>query len=133
MAESFKINVEFRARSGFRIPERINVPLNSYIEWNVIDMDVNQSSRRFSNSGLKFQFYFRDRSPFDWKTQSATMLYIRPSSYGSGGMEYQLAPQIQLLAAGVAQERGEFKYGVRVFDNETNAKLHDDDPYLNVF
>src|SRR4051794_19077096 len=112
MAESLKIKVEFRVDRGLIIPEDIYVPLHSRVEWEITDMNVNQSARQFAGSGLEFHLYFPKSTPFNWYNQSARMAYERP--FSSGGQAFQLAPKQQLLAMGVAEERGDFKYGIRV-------------------
>lgn len=132
MAETYKVRVEFRANSGFTIPEDITVPLNSNIQWEITDMNTNQSGKRFNQSGLQFRLYFRDKSPFNWNIQSTNFQYPSPQNYSSGGMEYQLAPMTQMLAAGVAQEKGDFKYGVVVIDTANEETLYDEDPYIHV-
>lgn len=132
MADTYKIIIEFRADQGFNLPEHISVPLNSKLEWEITDLNVNQSSRRFRQSGLRFQLYFLGDSPFNWQVQTTNIRYPRPQSSGDG-REMQLAPLTQPLAVGVAQERGDFKYGVRVSDVENDEILYDDDPYIHVF
>jgi hypothetical protein len=136
MAEIFKVNIEFRIGRGFTFPEHIRIPLNSVIEWNVIDMSVNQSSRRFQQSGLKFQLYFPEKSPFNWTTQSVNFKYQRPSTGSGGGrsaIEFQMEPQLQPLASGEPLEKGDFKYGIEVSEIGASESLYDADPWLHVF
>lgn len=132
MADTYKIKIEFRADRGFNLPEHISIPLNSRIEWEITDLNVNQSSRLFRQSGLRFQLYFLGDSPFNWQVQTTNVRYPRSQSSGDG-REMQLAPLTQLLAVGVAQERGDFKYGVRASNVENDETLYDDDPYIHVF
>ena len=132
MAETFKVKIEFIVDRGFSIPEHISVPLNARIEWVVTDLNVNQSSRRFNQAGLRFHLYFSGDSPFNWNVKTTNLRYPRPQSSG-GGAQMQLAPMTHPLAVGIAQQRGDFKYGLRVIDVEHNGTLYDEDPYVHVF
>jgi hypothetical protein len=131
MAEPAKIKVEFRVDRGLTIPEDISVPLHTQIEWEITDMNVNQSTRRFAGKGLEFHIYFPQSTPFNWYNQSTRMDYTRPIS--SGGQAFQLAPKQQLLALGVAEEVGDFKYGIRVTDGSNGQELYDEDPWIHVY
>ena len=131
MGKTFKVKIEFRVDRGFRIPEHIHVPLSSNIEWEITDLNVIQSSRRFRHYGLRFQLYLSGKSPFNWESQFLDIKYPNPLSYGGGALAF--APMTQVLAAGVVQERGDYKYGVKVTDPESDETLYDEDPFIHVF
>jgi hypothetical protein len=131
MAENIKIQIEFRVDRGFVYPEHIRVPVNTRIEWEIIDLNVNQSSRQFFETGLTFELYFQNRSPFRWRRESVGFEYPRPTNTG-GGLSPQYAPMIKTLASAVAEEKGDFKYGIRVVDSINNSTIYDDDPWLHI-
>jgi hypothetical protein len=131
MEQTTKIDIKFSIDKGFEIPQHIRIPVNSQIEWNIIDMNVNQSSKLFNENGLKFELYFQKKTPFNWIKKSTNLIYEQSSNYGSYG--YQFQTKIQQLAAGIVSEKGDFKYGVKVNQINSSDLLYDEDPWLHVF
>jgi hypothetical protein len=131
MSGIFKVDVEFRVESGLLIPEYLNVPLHSKIEWNVVDRNPNASSRRFGRQGLLFNLYFPGDSPFDRKHYLSFLRYPDAPSYG--GRAPLLAPVNQMLVSAVTQKVGDFKYGINVVDIERKDMLYDEDPFISVY
>jgi hypothetical protein len=129
--EDFKIDVEFRLGKGLVIPEHISVPLNSRVEWNIVDKDVAESRNRFNGSGLKFTLYFQDKiSPFSWNQSESTLSYSMDDAKNNDGSYSEF--KVTKVASGSADQKGDYKYGIRVEDEKNKENLYDEDPWLHV-
>ena len=128
MAEIFRVNIEFTGdrEKLLRIPEKIEVPQYSILQWNIVNLDKYYFESEFWRRGLVFTIYFSDKSPFPWKRQ---FVQLREDP--------RILPyypnRIIRLAEEVANEKGDFKYGVKVDEGESNEPLYDEDPFLIVF
>jgi hypothetical protein len=105
------------------IPESIEVPQFSIVQWNIINFEKYREKTHRLERSLIFTLYFDKDSPFNWK-RNFVQLYDFPF-----GPFY---PKTIRLAEGVADVKGEFKYGVSVFDAEQNEPVYDEDPILKV-
>lgn len=130
MAELIKVNIDISERQEkliLKIPETIKVPVGSIVQWNIIGLD-----KRFNEPpmlwrrGLIFTLYFSGKSPFRWKRQFV-QLHQDPRFFP------YYPSNIVRLAEDIADEKGDFKYGVKVTDGESDETLIDEDPYLIVF
>jgi len=127
MAEIIKINVEITQQREklLRIPETTRVPQNSIVQWNIVGLDKYFDEPNFRRSGLIFTLYFSDKSPFRWKRQFIQLQDPHFFPYSPN--------RIIRLAEEVADEKGDFKYGVSVTEAETDKPLYDEDPRLIVY
>lgn len=134
MPETIQIEVRFNPEnreSIFGLPYRIEVNKGDTIEWVIKDHFVFenfffQSPR--SRRGVKFTLYFEETTPFQWKTESLRILNRFPPFYP------EKMPII--IATGVAETRGDHKYGLKLvsLENENRDEPdYDDDPYLRVY
>jgi hypothetical protein len=127
MAETIKINIEISKdrEKLLKIPERIRVPLNSIVQWNIVGMDKFFDLPEFIRTGLIFTLYFSDKTPFGWKRQ---FIQLQDPYF------FPFYPnRIIRLAEDVADEKGDFKYGVKVTEAEGDKPLYDEDPFLIVY
>jgi hypothetical protein len=122
------IPVTFNADRGLTFPEETIASKGDTIRWLLTDENVNRSSINFKE-GLEFAIYFDKKTPFDWAVNSTTMTYP-PTAVSNDGLQYQMTPQVQVLAQAVAKEKGDYKYGLRVLDLSEQRELYDDDPRL---
>ena len=127
MAEIIKINVEITEQREklLRIPERIRVPQNSIVQWNIIGLDKYFDRPNYGRGGLIFTLYFSDKTPFRWKRQFIQLQDPRFFPYYPN--------RVIRLAEEVADEKGDFKYGVSVTEAESDKILYDEDPFLIVY
>lgn len=128
MAELFRVNIEFTGELNklLHIPEKIEVPQYSILQWNIVNLDKYFYESDFWRRGLIFTIYFNDKSPFPWRRQFV-QLQDDPRFHPS------YPYRIIRLAEEVADEKGDFKYGVKVDDGESNEPLYDEDPFLIVY
>lgn len=128
MAEVYKIEIEFRPESNrpLFIPEKISVKQNTLIEWNIIGGDDFYLWDRYYRTGLVFMLYFDNKSPFSWQKESLRII---------GGPRFPLFNynQPMKLAEGLAENKGDFKYGVKVSEIGKDEPIFDEDPYINVY
>lgn len=127
MAETIKIDIEISENREklLKIPETTRVPHNSIVQWNIIGLDRYFDSPEFRRIGLIFTLYFSDKSPFGWKRQ---FIQLHDPHF------FPIYPnRLIRLAEDVADEKGDFKYGVRVTEAETDKQLYDEDPFLIVY
>lgn len=126
MAEIIKINIEVTSERQrlLLIPEKIEVPQFSIVQWNINDFDRYLYKARGRFESLIFTLYFDGNSPFIWKRQ---FVQLYDPQFGPF-----YAKTIR-LAEDVADEKGDFKYGISVFDTEKNEPIYDEDPYLIVY
>lgn len=127
MAETIIINIEISEdrEKLLKIPERTRVPVNSVVQWNIVGLDKYFDSPEFRRRGLIFTLYFSDKTPFGWKRQ---FIQLHDPHF------FPFYPnRIIRLAEDVADEKGDFKYGVRVTEAETDEQLYDEDPFLIVY
>jgi hypothetical protein len=126
MAELIKINIEVNSSEEklLSIPQRIEVPQFSVVQWNISDYGdyLYESNQR--RRSLIFTLYFEDKSPFSWKRKFIQLYHPYFILYYS---------TIIRLAEDVVDVKGDFKYGVSVFDADQNSQVYDDDPYLKVY
>lgn len=127
MAEIIKINVEITQQKEklLKIPETTRVPLNSIVQWNIVGLDRYFDEPNFRRRGLIFTLYFSDKSPFSWKQQFIQLQDPHFFPYYPN--------RIIRLAEEVADEKGDFKYGVSVTEAKTDKPLYDEDPFLIVY
>jgi len=125
MADVIRINIELtRNREKLLIiPERVEVPQFSVVEWNIINVDRDLYPILGRYGSLVFTLYFENNSPFRWKRQFIQIFEPR--------FEPFLSKTIRLVED-VADEKGDFKYGVKVVDAEKNETIYDEDPLLIV-
>jgi len=128
MAEIIKINVEITEQGDklLRISERTRVPQNSIVQWNIIGLHKYFNRPKFGRGGgLIFTLYFSDTTPFRWKRQFIQLYdsYIFP--------HYPYS--VIRLAEDVADEKGDFKYGVSITESASEKILYDEDPRLIVY
>jgi hypothetical protein len=125
MAEIIKINIEVNSNREklLTIPEKIEVPQFSVVQWNINNFEdyLHKAARPFRS--LIFTLYFEDKSPFSWKRKFIQLYDPHFGPYYS---------KVIRLAEDVADVKGDFKYGVSVFDADQNEQIYDEDPYLIV-
>jgi hypothetical protein len=123
MTEIFTIDVKLTSdeKKLLEIPEIITVPRGSIVRWNIRSFEESMYRYSFSPS-LIFTLYFENKSPFGWKR-----VFIQPD------ISFRHYPKIIRLAEDIADEKGDYKYGVNVFDAEQNKIIYDEDPILRVF
>lgn len=128
MAEIFRVNIEFTGDRErlLRIPEKITVPQFSIVQWNIVKTGKYIFESALWRRGLIFTIYFNDKSPFSWKRQ---FVQIREDQL----LKPNYASIIIRLAEDVADEKGDFKYGVRVDESGFNEQLYDEDPFLIIY
>lgn len=128
MAETYRIDVELKLDSKKLIilPERIEVPKNSIIEWNIKDFEEFYIRRKYYRTGLLFNIYFDNESPFSWKKESLRLYGdpLFPPFYDRGSIK---------IAEGIAENKGDFKYGIKVIEIGNSDPIYDEDPYILVF
>ena len=128
MAETIKINIQITQQKEklLKIPERIIVPQNSIVQWNIIGLDKFYiKTPIYWRNGLIFTLYFSDKTPFRWKRQFI-QLHEDPRFFPF------YSSKIVRLAEDVADEKGDYKYGVKVSDGESDETIYDEDPFLIV-
>jgi len=109
------------------IPRKTEVPQGSVVQWNIVGLEgiLNEPSTLLEE-GLIFTIYFSDKSPFHWKRQFIQLHNRRCGLYLTNG--------IIRLAEEVADESGDYKYGIKVTDGKSDeTTLYDEDPYLIVY
>lgn len=127
MAELIRVNIEFTGERNklLHIPEKIEAPQFSILQWNIVNLDKYYESD-LRRRGLIFTIYFSDKSPFPWRRQ-----FMQLSN------DPRLLPyypnKIIRLAEEVVEEKGDFKYGVKVDEGESNDPVYDEDPFLIVY
>jgi hypothetical protein len=126
MAEIFTINIEltFEGQKLLKIPELIEVPKGSIVQWNIKSFEEYKHILNRPFGSLIFTLYFENKSPFKWKR---TFIQLFDTHFES------FYPKTFRLADDVADKKGDFKYGVSVFDAEQNEPVYDEDPLLRVF
>ena len=129
MAKIFEVNIELRhPGKEVRIkPYRIEVPLYSSIEWNIIYFEPDKWNFDALKRGLIYTVYFRKDSPFFWNRKS---LHVEGVPRFSQSFPEMLTMK---LAVGEAEKKGDYKYGVRISEDENDEVLYDEDPYIYVF
>lgn len=134
MAENIQIEVKFNPEnkeSTFGLPYRIEVEKGDTIEWIIKDpFELEKIFRqlRKNRNGVKFTLYFQETTPFEWKTESVRILNGFPPYY-----PFKLPIKI---ATGIAEKKGDHKYGLKLVSLENENKDEpdfDDDPYLRVY
>jgi hypothetical protein len=114
----------------FNLPEKVEVKQGTIIQWVIKDLhrleELFFKNRRL-NSGLKFTLYFDDNSPFEWQNESSFILTDFPHFH----------PNIKeplIIASGNAQKKGDFKYGLKLFNlKNQDEPEYDEDPYLSIY
>jgi hypothetical protein len=149
MPEPILINVEVNLESKkmIRVEERIRVPKNSSVIWNLKLPEhffeelyyLKWTNQRRVQNGLIFTVYFENETPFQWKRESLRFPSNRPIPASILDNIYELynrdQPERQefLIAEGVAEKTGDFKYGIKVSEVGNDEPIYDEDPYLVVF
>lgn len=128
MAEIIRINIPLSPQGEklLTIPEKINVPLFSVVQWNIIGLDKYYFQTDLRRRGLIFTLYFDKETPFRWKRQFV-QIHEDPRFFP------HYPNRVLRLAEDVADEKGSFKYGIRVSEAEQNETLYDEDPILIVY
>lgn len=128
MAEIFRVNIEFTGERQklLRIPDKIEVPQFSILQWNIINLDNYYYESDFGRRSLIFTIYFSDKSPFPWRRQFVQLRQDPRISPFYPSTTVRLAEE-------VAGEKGDYKYGVKVDEGESNEPLFDEDPFLIVY
>jgi len=67
----------------------------------------------------KWQFYFRGNAPFE------KQVFSLETPFGSGGSR-------GILEAGVANKKGQFKYGISLTETNSKEDVADEDPLIIV-
>jgi len=126
MAEIFTINIELTTERQklLKIPELIEVPKGSIVQWNIKNFEEFRHNWHRPFGSLIFTLYFENKSPFKWKRTFIQLFDPHFGPYYSKTIR---------LADDVADKKGDFKYGVSVFDAEQNEPVYDEDPLLRVF
>jgi hypothetical protein len=126
MAEIFRINIEFNfgQQKLLKIPEEISVPQNTIVQWNITNLDEFFFESNLWRRGTIFTLYFDDTSPFFWKRQ-----FVQTNN----DPRFYRYPQTLRLAEEVADKKGNYKYGVRVSQADSDETLYDEDPILIVY
>ncbi|MCW3107100.1 MAG: hypothetical protein JWQ09_1606 [Segetibacter sp.] len=128
-ADLFRVNIQFTGEREklLRIPERIEAPQYSLIQSNISGLD-----KYFYDTDLRrrrqliFTIYFRDKSPFPWKRQFVQLQgELRNYRY--------LSKRVVRLAKEVADEKGDFKYGIKAEDSNSNETIYIEDPWLVIY
>jgi hypothetical protein len=129
MAEIIRINISLNQhrQNLLTIPKEIRVPQFSVVQWNIVGLDKYYiKTDLIRRRGVIFTLYFDKETPFRWKRQFV-QIHKNPRylpDYSS---------RVLRLAEDVADEKGNYKYGVRVSDAEQNETLYDEDPILIVY
>lgn len=126
-AEIFKIDIEFTLNQEnlVKIPELIEVPKGSIIQWNIKNFGESYYHRPNSSfMSLIFTLYFDNKSPFKWKR---TFIQILDFPFKSSYLD------TIRLAEDIVGKKGDYKYGFNVFDPVQNETIYDEDPILRVF
>lgn len=129
MAETIKINMNFslEQKMSLDIPEEIRAPIGSIIQWNILGFNKQIDDRSFFwRNGLIFTLYFSDDSPFRWKRQFIQL-------HGEPYYFPYYPSKIIRFAEDVADEKGDFKYGIKITDGQSDETLFDEDPRLIIF
>jgi hypothetical protein len=126
MAEIIKIDIELTTERQqlIKIPEIIEAPKGSIVQWNIKNFEEFRKNWDRPFGSLIFTLYFENKSPFKWK-RTFIQLFDSPL-----GLYYS---KIIRLAEDVADKKGDYKYGVSLFDAEQNEPVYDEDPILRVF
>jgi len=141
MPEIININVEINLESEkiLRVQERIRVPKNSSVIWNVkfswnFFEELYFSPKWRLRKGLIFTVYFSQETPFEWKRESLRLPSFRPlPPFPPIFRLFRLETEEISIAEGVAEKEGEFKYGIKVSEVGNDEPIYDEDPYLIVF
>lgn len=104
------------------IPEIVQVPQFAVVQWNIKNFEEYRMRTR-NKRNLIFTIYFDKESPFDWK-RNFVQLYDFPF-----GPFY--AKNVK-LAESVAERKGDYKYGISIFDADQNEEIFDEDPIIRV-
>ncbi|MFN8333948.1 MAG: hypothetical protein U0U09_02400 [Cyclobacteriaceae bacterium] len=128
MADIIKINIEFTPQRErlLIIPDKIEVKLGSIVQWNLVGLKRYYRDSGFFRRGMVITLYFNDQSPFRWKRQFVQI-------YGEPPFFPPYPSNLVRLAEDAADEKGEYKYGVKVDDAGSNETIYDDDPFLIVY
>ncbi len=100
-----------------RIPERVMVPLNTLVTFQLISADLFKMGDRTFDMHL----YFEGRTPFLWKSQAMTL-----------EADFRFDFTKSVLASGVTNREGDYKYGIKIIEPRSGRIISDDDPYLTV-
>lgn len=115
-----------RARPVVRgIPEVAVIPRGTPVQW-LVRNDYGHRYLLHRYPRLFWEIYFVGRSPFP---RFSGLLRIRTSSDSPEDSNASHNGSTEPL---IAEEEGEFKYGIRVIDAETKELISDEDPWLIV-
>jgi hypothetical protein len=116
-------NVFLKQEKILTIPEIVQVPQFAVVQWNIKNFEEYRMRTHRNERSLIFTIYFDKESPFDWK-RNFVQLYDFPF-----GPFY--ANNVR-LAEGVAEKKGDYKYGISIFDANQNEEIFDEDPIVRV-
>lgn len=117
-------NILIKEQRLLTIPEIVEVPQFGVVQWNIKNFEEYRMRTHRRERSLIFTIYFDKESPFDWK-RNFVQLYDFPF-----GPFY--AKNVR-LAEGVAERKGDYKYGISIFDAEQNETIFDEDPIVRVY
>lgn len=119
------LNIKYQPRSTKQllIPKKIRAAQNTNIVWKIKNFDYKYLRKNFLESGLVFTVYFDKDSPFDWDRKDKVIY---------GDPIHSKEPNTIIIAEGIAENKGTFKYGIKITDIN-NEPIYDDDPLIIVF
>jgi hypothetical protein len=101
-------------------PERAEVAVGETVQWSI---EVTGGTR-----SVEWEIYFENESPFrrrSYRVRTEAQSLTIPAVPETG-------VHVGRIDAGIADEPGEYKYGVKATDETTRRALSDDDPYIIV-
>jgi hypothetical protein len=99
-------------------PDPVFVLAGEPVHWELVS--------RSRNARINWEIYFEHDTPFGRNLKSLIAATAFDSRRFSDAMHYGLSPSVMAIAP------GDYKYGVRAQDAETEETLADDDPHLIV-
>jgi hypothetical protein len=126
MASIYHIDMALSSHKGIHlsIPEQIRVPQHSTVQWTISRLELFPFNQAFFAFEVQVTIIFADASPFRWRKRS---LRIHKNNLR------QFANGVATVASDEAEEKGDFKYCVRVEETQSKNTLFEEDPYLIVY
>lgn len=121
--------IELNFQENLILPEKSIIPVDSQIDW-VIKNPIRSFKfiRRFIknyrdilNSEILATIYFDDESPFRWKNKSKIL-----------SMEGFDSNDTFIVASGIAEYKGDYKYGIKIEIMDSTSDEYDEDPILSI-
>ena len=126
------LDFDLNSENPLVLPEKVEVPLYTIIEWTISSMvnleDFIRGNPKF-RSGLSLTVYFETESPFEWKKESLKIIGdpLYYSFLSKTSKEYFFK-----IADGIAEKKGEFKYGLKASQLGEDEPEYDVDPIIIV-